>query len=252
VFGLAVLVTAGGCGGQAPPAAQRAQAPPPGPRATAPQPRALPVEIVSVSPETIDVQGGRAMPTTFSVEYRIASPERVEKAELRIVAPGFGIVQREPAPVQANGVVTVAVAPIDDFGPVVRFRVTCPAGTTEWHALGARPLPYEQRSTMTFGITGVSPSHIKPDFIGERQPGSGVPISVGGRGFSPECTLEAQRDGAPIELNNPYFRDNALRGLLLHRDIGNRGISGRYLEFGLAIHGPGVGQINHRHVLFNE
>ena len=128
---LSVIVSA--CGGDAPP--PRAQDPPAPPRATVPPKPVMPVEIVSVSPETIDIRGGRAMPTTFTIEYRIANPEKVEKAEIRIVAKGLGIIKRDAVPVQASGIVTLSFDSSHDFGPLVRFRVTCPQGTTDtWAA----------------------------------------------------------------------------------------------------------------------
>jgi hypothetical protein len=244
---LSVSVSA--CGGDAPP--PRAQDPPAPPRATVPPKPVMPVEIVSVSPETIDIRGGKAMPTTFTIEYRIANPERVEKAEIRIVTKGLGIIKREAVPVQASGVVNLSFDNKDDFGPVVRFRVTCPQGTTDWRTLGAPPLPLEERQAGDFKITGVSPDHVEPDYTGTGT-GSGVRVGVHGRGFSKECTVEAERDGATIHLNNPYFYNRSMHGLLMHRDIDSRPVVGRFLEFGLSIRGRGVGQIHHKHVLFNE
>jgi hypothetical protein len=244
---LSVIVSA--CGGDAPP--PRAQDPPAPPRATVPPKPVMPVEIVSVSPETIDIRGGRAMPTTFTIEYRIANPEKVEKAEIRIVAKGLGIIKRDAVPVQASGIVTLSFDSSHDFGPLVRFRVTCPQGTTDWQTLGAPPLPLEERQTGEFRITAVSPSHVEPDYSGASV-GSGVRIGVHGRGFSKDCTVEAERDGSTIHVNNPYFSNRSMHGLLMHRDIDSRPVAGRFLEFGLSIHGPGVGRIHHKHVLFNE
>ena len=212
----------------------------------------MPVEIVGINPETIDVRGGRAVPTTFTIEYRIANPEKVEKAELRIVAKGLGIIQREVVPVQASGIVNVTFDGSQDFGPVVRFRVTCPQGTTDWRTLGARPLPLEERQTDDFQITGVSPDRVEPNYSGDTGSGSGVRVGVHGRGFSKDCTVEAERDGSPIQLNNPYFYNRSLNGLLMHRDIDSRPVTGRFLEIGLSIRGPGVGQINLKQVPFNE
>ena len=209
------------------------------------------VEIISVSPETIDIRGGRAVPTTFAIEYRIANPEGIEKAEIRIVAEGLGIIKREPVPVSANAIVNVSLDSTDDFGPLVRFRVTCPQGTTDWRTLGAPPLALEERETGDFKITGVSPDHVAGNYS-ETGSGSGVRVRVHGRGFSKDCTVEAERDGSAIELNNPYFQDRSMHGLLMHRDIDSRPITGRFLEFGLAINGPGVGKIHHKHVMFNE
>ena len=211
----------------------------------------MPVEIVSVSPETIDIRGGRAVPTTFTIEYRIANPEKVEKAEIRIVAKGLGIIRRDAVPVQASGIVNLSFDSKDDFGPLVRFRVTCPQGTTDWRTLGAPPLPLEERDTGDFKITAVSPDHVEPNYS-DTGSGTGVRVKVHGRGFSKDCTVEAERDGSPIQLNNPLFYDRSMEGLLMHRDIDSRPVAGRFLEFGLAIHGPGVGQIHHKHVLFNE
>lgn len=247
---LALFATA--CGGDAPRAGQRAQDPAPQPRATTPPKPVMPVEIVSINPETIEMRGGRAVPTTFTIEYRIANPEKVEKAELRVVAKGLGIIQREVVPVQPSGTVYLSVDATRDFGPIVRFRVTCPQGTTDWRTLGAKPLPLEERQADDFKITGVSPDHVEPNYSGDTGSGSGVRVGVHGRGFSKDCTVEAERDGSPIQLNNPYFYNRSMNGLLMHRDIDSRPITGRFLEIGLSIHGPGVGQIHYQIVSFNE
>ena len=210
----------------------------------------MPVEIVSISPETIEVRNGRVVPTTFTVEYRIAQPEKVNEAELRIESEGFGVLQRQKVPVEASASVTMTVNTTEDFGPVVRFRVVCPAGTTEWKTLG-EPLPdVPARPEPGVRLTAVSPRYIRPSYTDSQ--GGGERIRLSGSGITADCKIEGERDGSPIQLNNPYFRDGAMQGLLLRRDIDDRPVGKRYLDFGVSIRGPGVGQINLKRVLFSE
>src|SRR5690349_7617323 len=83
------------CGSEPPPA-QRAQAPQAPVKPVAPVRAAAAVEIVSINPETIDVRGGHVVPTTFTIEYRIAEPEKLSEAEVRVEATGYGVLQRQP------------------------------------------------------------------------------------------------------------------------------------------------------------
>ena len=244
-----MLIALPGCGGGSTPSKPVAESPPAPPRATLPPPSGLPVEIVSVTPETIDIRGGRVVPTTFTVEYRIANPEKISEAELRIESSGFGVLQRQPVPVQASGSVTMAVDINEDLGPLVRFRVVCPAGATEWRTLGAPP-PSDESSAGGLTLKSVGPSEIRPDYTGQR--GGGERISLYGSGFSAECTIEAERDGSAIQLTNPMFRDGRFSGLLMHSDLDLRPVARRYLDFGVSIRGPGIGQIHLKRVPFNE
>jgi hypothetical protein len=248
-WSLLVLVALPACGGGSTPSSQVAQSPPAPPRATLPPASVLPVQIVSVSPETIDVRNGRVVPTTFTVEYRIANPEKVSEAELRIESSGFGVLQRQLVPVEANTSVTMSVDISEDLGPLVRFRVVCPTGATEWRTLGAPPLPAEPSAEgLTLKLVG--PSEIRPDYTGQRA--GGERVSLYGSGFTAECTIEGQRDGGAIQLVNPMFRDGRFSGLLMHSDLDQRPVARRYLDFGLSIRGPGIGQINLKRVPFNE
>ena len=248
-WSLLVLIAVTGCGGSSPSNQEVAQSPADQPRATAAPPSVLPVQIVSVSPETIDIRGGRVVPTTFTVEYRIANPEKVTEAELRIQSSGFGVLQRQLVPVQASATVTMTVDISEDFGPLVRFRVVCPTGATDWRALGAPP-ESEPQTTEGLTLKSVGPSEIRPDYTGDR--GGGARITLYGSGFTAECTIEGDRDGSAIQLANPVFRDGRFSGLLMHSDLDLRPVARRYLEFGLSIRGPGVGQINLKRVPFNE
>ena len=235
------------CGGDQPRPQQQKPLPP---QTQAAPPRALPVEIVSISPETIDVRGGRAVPTEFTIEYRIANPEKVSEAEVRIESSGFGVLQRQPVPVQPSGVVTMVADLKDDFGPIVRLRAVCPAGTTEWRQLGVPRDPDASSEASGVTLTSVSPTEIKPSYTGDAA--GAARIGLHGSGFSADCKIEAERDGSPVEIANTYFRDRALTGLLRHYDIDSRPVARRYLDFGVSIRGPGVGQINLKRVPFNE
>ena len=244
---LAVLLAA--CGSEAPPA-QRAQAPAPPVKPVAPVRPAVAVEIVSINPATIDVRGGRVVPTTFQIEYRIAEPEKISEAEVRVQSPGFGVLQRQPIPVAPSGIVQLTIDVNDDFGPVVRFRAVCPGGTTEWRALGTPLDTSVQPPAGVIALTSISPSEIRPSYTGDRQ--GGFTVGLHGTGLTQDCTIEGERDGSSLPITNPSFRDRALRGFVAHREIDDRPVARRYLEVGLSIRGPGIGKIAITRLPFNE
>jgi hypothetical protein len=208
----------------------------------------LSLSIVSVSPETFSVTGGRAAWQVLEVAYTILDPAKVQSARVEVYAREIGVISRMDVPVQASGTVRFLVDPQgpSDFGPTVRFRASCPEGTTEWYELGQEPLPYEDRMGDTLRITNVNPSSIKegPDESEDsNQRGVGTRVSIYGKKLSAACSIESQVDGSPVQLNNPLFFNGHFEGLLMRRDLSYRSVSPRYVELKFSIRGPGIGQV---------
>src|SRR5262249_16105608 len=66
--------------------------------------------IVSVTPDTIDISDGRATGGTYTLEYTIVHPEKVEKAEISIYSPGIGeVAPRVEVPILEHGTVYVPI-----------------------------------------------------------------------------------------------------------------------------------------------
>lgn len=241
------------CGGSsAPPKTDGAvpAAPPPAVPAAAPAVSTQPIEIVSVTPETLTVVDGRARPTLFAVEYRIARPETVEKAEVVLHARGLSDVVKKEVPVEASRRVYVALERDFDFGPKVRFRAICPAGTTEWHTLGEPPVPPEKRGASGVAIWSVGPESVGYNTSGME--GTAIRFGISGQGLSSECKAEGQVNGRPIELFTVLFFDRKLQGTFNRREIDERAIAARYLEVKVSIRGARLGQVAIKRIPFVE
>ena len=258
---LALVVTAfAACRGEVTqPATSRAgvpAAPPRGPDA----PRSTEVipRIATVTPSTIAVSDGHAGPGSFTVDYEIANVDRVDSAELRIYAPGVGVVQRVPVSPKERDTITVDLDPTrSDFGPKVAFRARCPGGDTDWYVLGTERLPDDWRDTETLRVVNVSPDRISLDSAliagnGDVPEGGGVPVSVLGHRLTADCTPEATVNGVPVELYNVVPQHKKLQALLLFRDFGRRYVSSRYLEVQLGVAGAGFRRVAIKHITFVE
>jgi hypothetical protein len=244
-------VLTGGC--ERPPETPPRAATPAATPATPPAPRPVEVmpRIVSVTPDTINVIDGRALRRSFQIVYEIDGPERVEKARVVIYARGIGEMQRVEVPVVPRGTVNLEVTGDNvDLGPTVRFRAVCPGGVTDWYTLGHERLPVEQQMSTPLQIIGVGPSWIEQSIqdIG----GSAVRISVGGKGLTGECKLEAQVNRRTVELRNAFFRDKHWEALLLRSDLGERAVAARYLEVKFIVNGPHIGLEVIKHIRFQE
>jgi hypothetical protein len=123
-----------------------------------------------ITPDTIAVKDGRLGSHVFRLDYHIANPERVTSASIRVYSPGIGYIYRDikypKVPVQKNGSVYLSIYfPSDlDFGPKVRFRVSCPEGTTDWVDFGSDSLPFDQRNDASLLQIG----SVTPNFIQSR------------------------------------------------------------------------------------
>ena len=248
----AVVAAMAGCGLEPAPvprvdAAESLGSPPP----RASSARRVPIEIVSVTPESIQVRGGRAVADDFLIEYRIANPEKVDKAEVRVHARGLSDISRYELPVRAEGTFSLRVEPgAFDFGPTVRFRASCPEGVTDWFTLGSPPVPYDDRMAPGLKIGSVTPESIGFD----RNPDSGGAVRIGiwGLELTPECTAEGEIDGRPLPLHNTFAKPKQITALVKFSDLDGRAISARYLEIKVSIRGPGLGQVAIQRIPFVE
>jgi hypothetical protein len=250
---LAISLLVAACGGESAPAKSDTAvpaAPPPATPAAPPSANIQPIEIVSVDPETLPIVNGRARPTLFAVEYRIARPEAVEKAEVVLHAPGISDVVKKEVPIEASRRVYVALERDFDFGPKVRFRAICPGGTTEWHTLGEPPVPAEKRTASGVAIWSVGPSSIGFDRSGLE--GTAVRFGMTGQGLSSECKAEGQVNGRPMELFTVLFFDRKLQGTFNRSELDNREVSARYLEVKVSIRGARLGQVAIKRIPFVE
>ena len=216
-----------------------------------------PVAIVSVWPDQFAVSGGHASWQVLEVAYTIRDPGTVTSARVEVYARELGVIAREEVPIEASGKVRFTVDPKGsaDLGPTVRFRASCPQGTTDWHELGQAPLPSDPRTDDTLRISNVSPSSIREgptDSEDPNQRGVGTRVSIYGKKLSKDCSIDSQVDGSSVQLNNPMFINGHFEGLLMRRDIGYRSVSPRYVEVKVGIRGPGVGQVAIKQLPFSK
>ena len=218
---------------------------------------AFSVAIVSVSPDYFAVSGGHATWQPLDVAYTIKDPDKITSAKVEVYARELGVIAREDVPIQASGKVRFIVDPkgSTDLGPTVRFRASCPEGTTDWYELGQEPQPSDTRLDGTLRISNVNPSSIKEgpdDSEDSNQRGVGTRVSIYGRKLNKDCSIESQVDGSSVQLNNPMYINGHFEGLLMRRDIGYRSVSPRYVEVKLSIRGPGIGQVAIKNLPFSK
>jgi hypothetical protein len=236
--------------GAAVPAPARVRTPPRAPTRATPR-------VVSITPSTVDIRDGRLAGGSYSVEYEIANPELVERAEIVIYAPGVGQVQRVSVSPRERDIVTFDLDTTGDFGPTIALRAQCPGTESDWYILGTKRAPYGTEVPAGLHITGVSPDYINLDRAlvagnGDLAAGAGVPVTMSGSLITPECTPSATVNGSEVELKNVYAQRGQIRSLLLYRDFYNRYVSSRYLEVKLSLHGAGFAVANIGYIEFVE
>jgi hypothetical protein len=233
----AALLLFGGCRKTAETAAA-AKAPPPAAPASTPRKHGMYMNgisplIVSVSPETVNIYEGHALPQRFLVTYEIDNAEKVTKAAISVRAEGGGELQRLDVAVEPRAQVDFLLDGRSfDLGPTVRFRVRCPAGDTDWYTMGIEP-PGVPSEISTPRIGNVTPGYISAGT--SRPPGSGVPVTLWGAHFTQGCTPEAKVDETSIELKNVFVLNNQISTLLLYSDLQGRPVSARYLSVNLEV-----------------
>jgi hypothetical protein len=239
------LVAAAACGGSSPPPAQTSKAAVPG-EAPPPADPSGPVVVVSITPDTIDVQDGRAASGFIQVEYRIRNPEQVETAELRISVPNErGELHKEALPIQASGIVNVNFdAGGYDLGPKVQFRANCSSGSTDWVTLNAEALPDD--------AAAAAPRLTHATAVESDRGGIAARLSLFGQGLSADCSAEGQAGGRSIEVLNQHFEGRRIQGLLERRELNFRSVPPRYLEVQVRIRGPKLARADGKRLRFNE
>ena len=142
-------------------------------------------------------------------------------------------VEAQPSGVQSRGEIEFLLdASSRDLGPTVRFRVSCPAGDTDWYPMGILPAgASSQISTPQIG--NVTPGYIAAG--SSRPAGTGVPVTIWGAHLTRACKPEATVDGTSIELKNVLILNNEIRALLLYSDLQGRPVSARYLSVNLEV-----------------
>jgi hypothetical protein len=202
--------------------------------------RVVPVKIVSLEPAEIEVEDGEVWPTVFRLEYELGDPESVDSAELIVYAQGAGEIYSQKLAVVESGGVTFRVAPPHgDLGPAIRFRATCPAGTTEWRTLGEEPRdPADESSELR--IDSITPNNINVTgrlAAGMEGSGGGLRVKIFGKKLTRDCTLESQVNSQPIELRGATAYAGRIEGILYYEDFDERYVAPRYLEVKVAIKG---------------
>lgn len=184
--------------------------------------------IVSISPETVNIYQGHAIPQRFLVTYEIDNAEKVTKAAISVRAEGLGTLQRFDVAVEPRAQVDFFLSASSfDLGPTVRFRVHCPAGDSDWHTMGILGAPLSPE------ISAPQIGNVIPRYIATRDSrpaGDGVPVIISGVHFTQGCTPQAKVDETPIELKTLLILDSQIRTFLLYRDLQGRPVSRRYLS----------------------
>jgi hypothetical protein len=73
--------------------------------------------------------------------------------------------------------------------------------------------------------------------------GAGQRVFVTGQGLTPDCKVDAQVNGSPVELANTRFNGPRYEGLLLFRDLGYSPVAPRYLEMKLVVRRTGAPEV---------
>ncbi len=201
-------------------------------------PAYVPFAISSVAPAALALSGDAVASQSLEIAYSIPNPETVTDAVLKFYVGELGDIAVVPVTAAVDGRATISLAPRPhSLGAFVQFRAVCPAGTTDWAAMGAIPLDYDARRQNVFRIATVSPQSIAwtPGMDPDVSTGSGSRVFISGPQLSRDCRIEAQVNGRSSELNNVHFHDNRFEGLLMHRDVGYTSISPRYAELKLLV-----------------
>ena len=208
--------------------------------------------IVSASPETVDVVDGQLSGAVFDVTYRVENFDKVEQPtmKLQLYARGIGTLVTMDVPARPEGAERLILDSRHNVGPPIRFRANCPAGTTNWYTLGQNPPPLEQRISDTLLVANAAPEFIPSPQT--EQPGTVVQVSVFGKRLTPDCTIEAQVNRSPVELQNVHYFDKRFQGLLRRDDFGNSVVTPRFLEMKLILHGTKTGVEAIKRILFRE
>lgn len=193
-----------------------------------------------MTPERLSLAGDRVDTQTLTVSYSIPDPSTVTEAQLKLYVDEVGDIATETIAPAAQGTTTFLVQPRQhSVGPWVRFRASCPTGTTDWHALGQIPLDYDDRMSKVFRIGNVMPQSIRWTEALTNNEGGAQRVKIWGPGLPGDCRIEAQVNGSPVELNNVHYLNKQYEGLLLNRDIGYSTVSPRYAELKLVINRGG-------------
>jgi hypothetical protein len=196
--------------------------------------------IGAVTPERLSLAGDRVDSQTLNVSYSMPNPSTVTEAQLKLYIEEVGDIATQTVAPAEQGTATFAVDPKShSIGPWVRFRATCPAGTTDWYTLGQIQLDYDTRMSKDFRIGSVMPQSIRWTQSLSENPDAAQRVKIWGPGLPADCRIEAQVNGRPVELNNVHYLNKQYEGLLLNRDIGNSPISPRYAELKLIINRSG-------------
>jgi len=208
--------------------------------------------IVRITPDTLPVRSGHAVTERYTLEYDILGIEKVERGRIVLYSPGAGQLQAfDFAPI-AHGTLEFTLDAGDfDFGPTLRVRAKCPQGTTEWYTFGSLPMDYNDRSANVFRIGNVTPPYLARP-MRDFGPGAGEQITMWGPQLNRDCTVDADLDGASIELKNVLARDKQIQALVLHSDLQGRPVAARYVEVKLQLFGKGIAVEDIAHLTLRE
>lgn len=199
--------------------------------------------IVSMSPDTIRVHDGHASVARYSLVYEIGNVERATKAVISINAPGVGEIKKFDVDLKSRAEIEFLLDASDaDLGATVRFRAHCPFGDTDWFIMGSQPGTSRPRQ-----IAQVYPPYV--DIHGNRS-SAGVPITISGSQFTPECTPEAQVDSSSVDLKNVVASDGQIHALLPYEALQGRSAAGNQLNVLLTVYGSSMPAADVYHLNF--
>ena len=211
------------------------------------------VELTSIGPGQLAIDGDRVADQILDVRYRIQDPDRIKTARLYLWAPDVGDLGQMDVPAQSTASVRFLVTPGEhSVGPEVRFRAACPEGTSNWYTLGQ--LPPEDAPVKD----GVHIDHMFPASIGWHL---GDPmgmkltsqrIILNGSNFSPACTIESESNRSRIQLQEIKYDRKTLQGLLALSDIGTDRVTPRYAELKIVVTGPDLTRTFEQRIPFSE
>jgi hypothetical protein len=134
-----------------------------------------------------------------------------------------------------------------DVGPTVKFRLTCPAGDTDWMTLGRDRVVREPPNGQPVQLLAVSPDKTQRP----RQYGEAVLVTLFGRGFDKDCKPEGLFNDEPMTVTG-YLQEGAFHAQIAYRSLDFRTVGSRYLEVKLVAHSTSDPVETLTHVAFTE
>jgi len=204
-------------------------------------------EILSVTPDTLVLSGGRDFDAiTLHLTYKIVHPEKVERAVLQLWNDAVGVIDTTLLPVQERGEFDWTVQGPINVGPLVKLRAHCPNGETNSFVWGTPRQPSDAPMT----ITGTSPQYAHEATPDDPNPANvAAPVEVFFNGLDAHCQLIANVNGEDIPLTTNHGRTGGLMGFVRRNNVPGP-VFTRWFDLKLRLRASDGGMVAERRVPF--